>query len=271
MKTISEYLSSIGLDEKEVQVYIISMRLGTTRVTQIAKRCKLPRSTVHYICDQLVEKQLMRLSRKGNIKSFTAESPESIRYLLGAQRDQINYKEEELNIMLPELERIYNPHTILPKVTYYEGVEGIIKMFEDVLEANTPLLGATSITNDIHPEILNYLEKKYIPKRKALKNMVWAIYNDNPKTREYQKMDKEMNRISLLVPEKDFPFNSCCHIYDGKVVFYSFNENDITGVMIKNSIIYETQTSLFKLAWERAGMYGVNKKYSDIILPSNNR
>ena len=39
----------------------------------------------------------------------------------------------------------------------------------------------------------------------------------------YRKLDKEMNRVSLLVSSEDFPFRITYHIYGDKVAFYSQN------------------------------------------------
>lgn len=267
MTDLARLLHSLGLEHQEANVYLAALRLGTCPASAIAKRTNLPRSTARYTCEQLVAKQLMLTSQRKNATLFTAENPEKLKKLLEMQMEQIETRSQQLEGAMQDLKRIFNPYTVMPKVRFYEGVDGIIELFEDVLKESQPLFGALTFTKDMHPEIERYTNEKYIPRRKKLGNAAWMIFNDDPRSREYQKRDAEMKRVSLLVPYQEFPFNSCLHIYGNKVAFYSYNQNDMTGVMIENQTIREAQMSLFKLAWERASQMEQNKKSAKIELP----
>lgn len=259
-----ELLHQLGLEHQEANVYLSALRLGTSPASIIGKKCGIPRSTARYTCEQLIEKQLMVGSQKGNTKLFTLESPEKLQKLLDMQQEDLEVKQQKLEVAMQDLKRLFNPYTVMPKVRFYEGVEGLMTMFDDVLQEGKPLFGALHITETIHPKILTYLNEVYTPKRAQLKNPAYMLFNDNPLTYEYRENDKNVNRTSLLLPEKDFPFDVCCHIYSNKVAFYSYEKADMTGVLIENELIKNTQFSIFRLAWNQARQLKANETYKGI-------
>ena len=260
-------LTSLGLEHQESKVYLQALTLGTSPASIIAKRCGLPRSTARYTCEQLVYKQLMIESQKGNTKLFTPENPEKLKKLLDLQQERLELRAQKLDFKLQDLKRLYNPYTVIPKMRFYEGVQGIIELVEDVFTEKAPIFGALSMTEAMHPEIVAYVKDTYVPKRRETGQEAWMLFNDNQMTQDYQKHDQAMNRVSLLVPYNDFPFDSCCHIYGNKVAFYSYNKNDMTGIIVENPIIHNTQLSIFRLAWEQAKKLKQNSQYHDIRLP----
>ena len=96
-------------------------------------------------------------------------------------------------------------------------------------------------------------------KRAKTKQRAFFIFNENELSKQFAKNDKEVNRTSMFVDFDKFPLKSCFHIYgDCKVAFYSYDKNDLTWVIIENSMIYETMRSVFNLSWEYAKTLEVN-------------
>jgi hypothetical protein len=269
MENLKTLLGSLGLENQEAEVYLAALRLGTAPASTIAKRVDIPRSTARYTCEQLVAKQLMAESQKGNTKLFTIESPEKLQKLLDLQQGKIKDRQLRLDMAIQDLKRIYNPYTVMPKIRFFEGVNGLIEMFEDVLSDALPMFGASCIIGqDTHPDLQRYKIERYHPMRKKIRHATWMIFNDNPLAIEYQKVDSEFNRTSLLVPSDLFPFKVTFHIYGNKVAFYSQHISDMTGVVIENTHIRDTQMSLYRLAWDEARRLEINKKNKDAELPS---
>ena len=135
---------------------------------------------------------------------------------------------EQFDSILTKLEKQVTPYAILPKVKYYQGVSGIIDIFEDVLMNNVTIYGSMKIDNNIHPEVLHYIDTIYTPKRKKLKIPTYAIFNNNSKMKSYMMADLEVNRHTLLLPESDYPFPGSCYIYGNKVAFFSFTKHNLS-------------------------------------------
>jgi hypothetical protein len=58
---------------------------------------------------------------------------------------------------MPDLKLITNPLWNIPKVKYYQGVWGIINIFEDALKVWHDIYGLLKIDNDVNPELLEYM------------------------------------------------------------------------------------------------------------------
>ncbi len=261
---IKETLRSLGFYDREIETYLTALSLGSTTVSVISKRTKIPRGTTHYICQELVKKGLLTMVEKGNTFIFSPEPPEKLLNSIEYEEKTLHEKKDQVNRIVGELRGMMNPHSVLPKVRFYEGVDGLKTMFEDALKHGIHLYGILAFDTETHPDIMSYLKNIYTKKRIELGNSAHALFNDNEITREYRKNDKKVKRISMLLPKDNFPFSSNCHIYDNKIAFYSTNKNDLTGVLIENQLVRETQFSVFKAAWNYAKLLKVNTQYKDI-------
>lgn len=255
------------LDDNSIKIYQTILSMRDVPSSLVANKLDIPRSTVQFKCKEMVRMGLLSVFEKNNVNYFSPENPERISTLLKEEKINLDVLENDLQKYLPALLSVYNKHGDSPSFKYFEGVEGIKVMFKDVLASKSPLYGMTRNEGYLNKEILRWLEEFYIPERIKNKNSAYIIFNENKSTREYIKRDKILNRVSLFIPEKDFLFSSCCHIYDGKVAFYSYDNTDMTGIIIENKHIFLTMLSLFKLAWMGARGLSINEKYKEFDLP----
>jgi sugar-specific transcriptional regulator TrmB len=263
---LNNFLGKFGLEEKETEIYLTLLSKGNLTASELSRILKIPRSTIQFKCQGLTDKGLVKSLASQNSHTYFAEPPEKIGYLLERKIVEIDAMKGQLPELILALKKNAGELPLIPKIKYFEGVEGIVEMFEDVLKDGNILYGMTKNEGKMNQEVLNYLDKKYIPRRKSLRFPAWIIFNDNPTTRSYLKNDQALNRVSLLVPDEKYPFTACCHIYGNKVAFYSYANDDLSGVIIDNPIIKKTQLSLFHLAWNYVRLLPVNKLYAKVEL-----
>ncbi len=261
---IKETLESLGLSDKEAQVYLALLPVGSAPASVLGNRTGINRSTAQYICQQLAKKGLIKALEKNNTFIYSPESPDKLLYLLNLQKAALEEKEHQTNRIIGDLKAMINPMAVLPKVKFFEGADGLIEMLEDVIQENKPLYGALQLDEQMDERILDYAINVYTPKRAALKNPAKFLFNDNKLTRDYQDNDSSVNRISLLLPVKEFPFEACCHIYGDKVAFYSYRKNDLSGVLIQNPQINKLMMSIFRAAWNYARGLKKNAVYKKL-------
>jgi len=143
---LKKTLEYIGFSEKEVQVYLALLELGKGTVTEISRKAGINRPTGYHILASLSAKELVRVSGKEPKQEYVAESPDQIEKMLlkKIENDQIYIKEARK--IIPELKSIHNVAD-RPKVLFYEGREGMEKVYEDTLTSTEPIRAYASVEN----------------------------------------------------------------------------------------------------------------------------
>ncbi|MFC1599786.1 TrmB family transcriptional regulator [Patescibacteria group bacterium] len=263
---IENILKNIGLKRKEIKIYLALLPLGSAPASVLGKQTNISRSTAHYTCKQLEQKGLVSSTFKKNTDYFNAEPPDKLQLIVDRKIKKLEVDKEELHRMSSNLMRLINPQAVLPKMRFYEGVDGLISLFNDelTLKEDEILYGAHRYFRDSPKELVDYFQNTYDKKREKQKYQSYSIRTNIPEAIERSKLDKVINRTSLFIPEKEFPFESSFQIYKNKIVFYSLQKSDLTGVLIENDHMKTTMLSLFRMAWNYAKTLKINKGFKNI-------
>jgi HTH-type transcriptional regulator, sugar sensing transcriptional regulator len=248
---INEILKNLGLNDKEITVYLALLPLGSSPASVLAQRTGITRSTAQYTCQQLVKRGLFRTIQKHGTFIYYPEPPEKLLYILKGEEKLIESKEKMLGKILPGLIQMRNPEANLPKVQFFEGIDGVIKLLNDHLPERGDLFGTFHTTGDIDKRIMNYFFEEYIEVRSKKLSNAWIIYSDYPMTREYRKKTKARypNTRGIFIDPEEFPFDSDFMIYGTKTAHYTLRKNQEMGVIIDNADLTLTQKSFFRMAW----------------------
>ncbi|MBP6931750.1 MAG: helix-turn-helix domain-containing protein [Candidatus Pacebacteria bacterium] len=243
---IKKSLLSIGFSEKEIEVYLALLELGKGTVTQIARKAGINRPTAYHVLASLELKKLVRTSGKEPKQEYTAESPENIEQILEEKISEYTSALKQAKEIIPELVSIHNKEN-RPKIKFYEGKDGLQKVYEDTLSSSETILAYASV-EDIQPTLPHYFPEYY--KRRAKKGIpIRAIFPDSPEARERASLDKEEKRESVIVPDS-FGFHPEINIYDNKVMIASWREK--LGIIIESAEIADAMKKIYELAWSEA-------------------
>ncbi|MBN2306562.1 hypothetical protein JXD20_01105 [Candidatus Peregrinibacteria bacterium] len=249
---IKNVLQNIGLNEKEIEVYLTNLNLGSQPASVIARRVKIPRNTTRFILDKLVEKGVIEKTKRANTQLYRPEEPRNLVNLLESQRVDMNAKIDtkiaQLSSVMAELESRFRPESTKPKVTFYEGDDGLKKVYEDTLKSQETIRSLASFEG-MHGALPEYF-KTYYKRRVANKIDIRSIHPDTPLARERTRHDAKEGRHSRLIPREKYDFNPEIQFYDNKIVITSWKEK--LGILIESHEIYEAMGVLFELAWKEA-------------------
>jgi hypothetical protein len=159
---------------------------------------------------------------------------------------------ERAKELIPQLSSLMSTLAFKPKIRFYEGLEGIKSIFEDVLTTQGEVLGYTSLKGLIdlfpdyfrqycHKKIRNSIKTRYIAPAAA--EGVDIIDEYFPK-----KYDPNLLEI-LMVNPKEFDFRNEIAIYGNKVAVMSLNPDELIGLLIESATVAQTMKSVFDLAW----------------------
>jgi sugar-specific transcriptional regulator TrmB len=249
---LEKVLEKFGLSDKEAKMYLASLELGYAPMQDIAKKATINRTTGYVILESLVSKGLMTSFTKGKKRFFAAEPPDQVANVLEKQKEEIEAKKKELEILLPELKGLYNLSETKPHVKFYEGKEGLKAIEEDLLRGEGKESLKFISIDDLFAAFPNY-EQEYSNRRVGRKVKIRVIYTSSHGPRPEVSAPTTL-REARFVPKEKFPFSCAIGVFGDKTSLISYKGN-LFGVLIENKYIADSMTAAFELAWEGAEKY----------------
>lgn len=232
-------LKQIGLEDKQAKIYLACLELGETSIKDIAKKSGVKRTSIYDVIDEMVDSGLIKVTTREKKKRFIASEPEELKTI-------IKKREALLNQIMPQLSIINNSGSLKPKVWFYEGVNGLKKVYDDTLRTHNSTVyqwASSDMFNAIESEwLFDYVKRRVKAKVKAL-----CIAADAPEIRDFKSHDKTDLREIKIVSKELFPFKIELDIYGNRVAMIS--GRDKMGVIIESKSIASTLKMIFKLCW----------------------
>lgn len=246
MNKIYKVLLNIGLNEKEAGVLTFLFQCETSKVSNIARSCHFNRTTTYVVLKSLIKTGLVSSITKYGITEFQAIEPNLLLSYIDRQKELLEQKKLEIENVLPQLNNVRNNLDVLPKVYFYEGVEGVKQAYEDTLDNNKSKIiyvfsGPDIVFKEMGLDYVNY----YVGKRTRLGIKSFQIAPDTSWGKYIKENDKNYLRLTKLIPEQ-FSFDTEMVIYDNKLGIFTFTKNKLMAVIIEDESIVNTMLALYK-------------------------
>lgn len=239
---LSKKLEQVGLNEKEVKVYLACLELGETTIDRISKKSGIKRTTLYDIVDNLRDEGIIGSTIKLRKKYYFAIDPRDL-------LERIEQKKIVLSSVMPRLISLINVIDHRPKIQFFEGVEGMKEIHMDTLRyPGSPIYAW--VTDEIYSVLDDEFIEYYLEKLIKNKIAIFAIAPNSVSMREYQSMDKKSLRETRI--DKDSRFSTLVEIdlYGKKKVgIMAFKEK--VGLIIESETIFTTLKSIFDSQWNK--------------------
>ena len=133
MELIQNELKKIGLGDYESLIYAVLLRNSPTTASILARKCNLSRSSVYTTLNSLIAKGLVGTSYKNETKQFIAQDLSVLEQYLKKEKEQINQKFQTLESLKINLQSVVNQKFNLPQIIFFEGQEGLKKIYLSML------------------------------------------------------------------------------------------------------------------------------------------
>lgn len=249
MKPLARDLGKLGLTDKEALVYLASLELGPSPVQIIARKAEVNRATTYVMIEILVQKGLMSTFEKGKKMMYTAEKPQRLHRIVHNERAVVEEKEQVIKRLLPDLEALLDASGERPKVSFYEGLEGLEAMRETIFETHVEKMEDVISYDDLRHLLPEEHWKKHNKKLDVKKISGRAIFTsesgkERPKDAtglwQYKK-----------IPHKLFPMHGELTVYGDRVAMIALR-GKLVGVIIESKEMAIMVRTLFDLAWQQA-------------------
>ncbi len=240
-KKLLHNLINIGLTEKEASVYLASLSLGSSTILKLAEATSLKRTTVYSVIETLKQRGLMSIELSGWKRRFTAADPQSLSLTL-------KQREREFETALPELISLHNLKDDGGTFKYYQGLEAVKGVYEQLLKDAPPGCDYLIIS-----DIASWLEMDekwsadFRERRAATPVKMRLLTQDSEAARHYKKYERNFNaQVKLLLENTVLKTNA---VIIPQRLMINQVRMPIMAIVIENESIIQMQRQLFEIIW----------------------
>ncbi len=243
-------MSYLGLTGKEAKIYRILLEVGTSSIAAIITKTGLKRGITYASLYALEKIGLVRKFEKDKKTFFEPLPPEKLAEICTSKSKEIELTTAKLDHLLPKLSKQYKLSIGKPTIQYFEGKEGLVKVFQDIYAPKAePVYGAVDV-DKVEEAFPSILDNKLIPSRKETGLSVKSILNNTELGNKYKDKDKEENRQTILLDPEKYPLPAEIDVYEDKVAMLSFKKGEFIGILISNEVFATTLKSLLRYVVE---------------------
>jgi sugar-specific transcriptional regulator TrmB len=247
---LEESLTKLGLNEKEIEVYLYLVTNGGTTPLDISRGTKVNRTTAYRILDKFNQMSLVSETLEGKTSIFEANDPKSLHSLLVQKESELQLLKQTLNSLVEDLSSIQCTKGGSSKVLHYRGKEGVKQLLWNTLSANDEVVGYgyidwNAVVGRIYAERLRqeYVYRKL--KAREVQNF------DIPDYTEEDTYKKKLYQLRII-PESVLKINHDTYIYNNVYAVCYFYKEEYWGVEIYNENIANAQKQIFEILWKIA-------------------
>lgn len=243
MEISENLLKTLGMNQMQAQVYVAALELGEATMQALARKSGVNRSTIYTFIDELKERGYILESQKNKRRVYSAIHPE---LLVEMQRNRVR----ELESAVPELLAVYNKSGTKPRVTFYEGWQGIEDVYTDMLREKKEIIAYEDL-EDLSGELPRRIFE-WFPKERARRDiLIKTISRDVPFAREFTKHNRGLLRETKFITAPEFKTD--INIYGDKVALMDVQESSQFAVLIENHNLAETMRTVWRQLWDKLG------------------
>jgi sugar-specific transcriptional regulator TrmB len=236
-------LTKLGLEEREVEVYLALIALGIAPASHIAKQANLQRSNTYLVLRSLEEKGLVTMVERGKIQHFIPEPPEKLIAFTVQKERQLQHTKQLLEGALPYLRSISAPLANKPRVSISMGYDGVRQAYRDLLQKEyVATLNAERIQEVFGTTVVDYF---FGDSSKKVAGRELIVENDAGKRYVREGANKQVHK--KLLPAAIQHSGDMCVVGDALILF-AYDE-DKTVVRIDHPAMAGVFRSWFDWVW----------------------
>ena len=125
-------LYSLGLSEQQVTVYLAALELGESNMQQLARKSGIKRTSIYNFIEELKDRGFIIEVKKKKRRMYSGVNPQQL-----LEIEKLRMK--ELEAVMPELMAIQNKSQTKPRVSFYEGIDNVLAVYDDQLKERKPI------------------------------------------------------------------------------------------------------------------------------------
>lgn len=247
---INSALEEIGLTGSEIKVYLALIKIGQATKGPIVTTSKIAASKIYEVLDKLMDKGLVSVIIKNNVRNYEAAPLERIRDYLKEKKEKIAREEKLMDNLIPLLANMQKDkgQTSAEIFNGWKGIENVYASLIDKMRRGDKayILGASTGINVERTKDFFYKYAR-ISKERGIYTKI--IFNEN--SRVYVK---EMEKEAKIKFNKKFSSkNTNMEIaINSNAVGIVILKEEPTVILIKDKETAESFIAYFNMLWDIA-------------------
>lgn len=243
--SLTKTLRDVGLSDKQALVLGVMLEGGDMLASSIARAAKLNRTTTYDILRELSGKGLVTSAKQRGVIRYRSIAAEQLPAYVERKRAGLEEAKKTLVELVPQIKLLRARGKALPKVRFFEGMEGVKSAYEDVAVNNQEktLRGITGM-DAVYGNLDAAWVKSFLEKRTRLGVKCIDIVPDTAGGQRSRADDAKYLRTTKFIPS-EFNFDGDISIYDDKVALITYVQDDPIAVIIEDRGIATMMKKVF--------------------------
>ena len=245
---IKKELEKLGLSEKESAVYMACLEIGESQVPKIAQHAGTQRPITYVVLESLNKKGLVSMLDKKGKTHYVAENPINLKRLVEKHKAEIYHKEQVVKDVMPGLESIFKMMGDRPVIRFFEGIEGIKTVSENMTKIKgNEILVITSLDEifRMFPERKNSITNQKRVKKGIHSRVIYTHEEGKLKEMSSRKMLREARYVNA----NKLKLRGDITIFDNKLAITSLSGKTPISIIIEDGGVAGFLRDIFELAW----------------------
>ena len=241
---IEDALKTLGLNDKQVAVYIALLQLGQSTAYRVAVKSGLKKPTTYVILDELIERGLVLKVSQMKTQHYVARTPEEA----FARTSQAL---SEARALLPEIQAMAKGKKNKVSALYFEGVEGMKQMLEYRFKehAGEEMLGFWATDKNASPELTEFFQEEYPKKMQRHSIRMRGLAPADDQLEGYRQTDRAYGRNIKPISTKDYSSEVAITVTGDLVRIEDYK--NLQGLAIENEDVAKAIRQIFEMVWKK--------------------
>ena len=247
MSRCADAFIRLGLAEKEATLYAAMLEAGPKSAQELAELAAVPRTTFYALYEELKKKGLVSETSEGSKRLFVAESPERLGGWFKQSREALEETEKTYLELLPELLALDNGRPGKPRVRFFESIDGLRTIREEIVSLRAPILELYSVDRAV-TSLAHKDEQARIAHSAAVKGgRVLLVQFPGITPPFFDRREKDVR----VIDGSEAPFSGSFVIVRDRV-YLLFAEERGLAIVMEGKTVSQFFTGLFEGLWSKA-------------------
>ncbi len=256
---LKKKIIDLGLSDKETQVYVALLELGTANAQDLSIKSGINRASTYAMLESLQKRGLIGSLEREGVTVFIADEPYQLLRSLQTEGEELEKKLAAARSVIPQLQELFNMSRDRNKVRVFEGKESIRVIQNEVLRSKQrEFYNITNLSLALkHWPVTGDDYRKGVYAKEFIGHVI-IVYDATENVPKLPAFAGETERRYL--PMAKFPISGELSLYDGDKIALITLEDPIVAISIENKVVFDMLHVLFQCLWEVAAQYNIDLK-----------